>query len=55
MASALFMCHTSPELHPAETLWELIDEPIVNKHVATIEELDARPAQRGVALAEEPG
>ena len=31
-----------------------IDEPIVNKHIATIEELDAKIAQQCVALAEEP-
>jgi hypothetical protein len=28
----------SPELQPAETLWALVDEPIVNKHIATIHE-----------------
>src|SRR5664279_5665633 len=30
----------SPELQPAETLWALVDDPIVNKHIANIEELD---------------
>jgi len=44
----------SPELQPAETLWALVDEPIVNKHIATIEELEAKISQRCVALAEEP-
>ena len=44
----------SPELQPAETLWALVDEPIVNKHIATIDELEAKIAQRCVALADEP-
>jgi transposase len=44
----------SPELQPAETLWALVDEPIVNKHIATIEELDAKIAQQCVVLAEQP-
>jgi transposase len=44
----------SPELQPAETLWALVDEPVVNKHVATIAELDETIAQRCVALAEQP-
>jgi hypothetical protein len=44
----------SPELQPAETLWALIDEPVVNKHVATLAELDETIAQRCIALAEQP-
>ena len=44
----------SPGLQPAETLWALVDAPIVNNHVATIAELDATIAQRCVALAEQP-
>jgi transposase len=43
----------SPELQPAETLWALVDEPIVNKHIATIEELDTKIASQCVALAEQ--
>ena len=43
----------SPELQPAETLWALVDEPIVNKHIATIVELDRKIARQGVALAEQ--
>jgi transposase len=43
----------SLELQPAETLWALVDEPIVNKHIATIEELETKIAQRGIALAEQ--
>ena len=44
----------TPELQPAETLWALVDEPIANKHFATIEELKTKIAERCVALAEEP-
>jgi transposase len=44
----------TPELQPAETLWSLVDEPIVNQHIATIEELEAKIAQRCIALAEQP-
>jgi transposase len=41
--------HT-PEPQPAEILWAHVDEPIVNKHFATIEDLDAVVAERCVAL-----
>ena len=43
----------SPELQPAETLWALVDEPIVNTHIATIEDLEAKIANQCVALAEQ--
>src|SRR6516162_2823004 len=36
----------SPELQPAERLWPLVDEPLVNKHFATIDDLDAAVAER---------
>lgn len=42
----------SPELQPAETLWALVDEPIVNKHIATIKELEEKIASQCVALAD---
>jgi transposase len=44
----------TPELQPAETLRALVDEPIVNQHIASIEELDAKIAQQCVVLAERP-
>jgi transposase len=44
----------SPELQPAETLWALVDEPIVNKHIATIADLEEKIANQCVALAEQP-
>ncbi len=43
----------TPELQPAETLWALVDEPIVNKHIATIEDLEETIANQCVALAEQ--
>jgi hypothetical protein len=36
----------SPELQPAEHLWPLLDEPLVNKHFDTIDHLDAAIADR---------
>jgi hypothetical protein len=35
------------------TLWALVDEPIVNKHIETIDERDAIIDERCVALANE--
>ena len=43
----------SPELQPAETLWALVDEPIVNKHIASIEQLEEKIANQCVGLAEQ--
>ena len=36
----------TPELQPAEHLWPLVDEPIVNRHFETLGELDAILAKR---------
>jgi transposase len=44
----------SPELQPAETLWALVDEPIVNKDIATIAELDEIIAAQCIVLAAHP-
>lgn len=44
----------TPELQPAETLWTLVDEPIVNKHVADLAQLEEIIAKRCVDLASEP-
>jgi len=49
----VFLPPYTPELQPAETLWALVDEPIVNKHVETIDELDAIIGERCAALANE--
>jgi DDE superfamily endonuclease len=46
----VFLPPYTPELQPAETLWELFDDPLVNKHIATIEawrtssQIDAAPS-----------
>jgi hypothetical protein len=44
----------TPELQPAETLWTLVDEPIVNKHIANLAELEEIIAKRCVDLANAP-
>jgi transposase len=41
----------TPEVQPAETLWTLVDEPIVNKHIATLEALEEIISSRCAALA----
>jgi hypothetical protein len=50
----VFLPPYTPELQPAETLWALVDEPIVNKHVEPIDELDTIIGGRCAALANEP-
>jgi transposase len=47
----VFLPPYTPELQSAETLWALVDEPIVSKHVVTIDELDEIIGQRCAALA----
>lgn len=36
----LFLPPYSPELQPAERLWELVDEPLVNRSFETLDELE---------------
>ena len=36
----------TPELQPAEHLWQLVDEPVVNQHFETLDALDAVLAER---------
>lgn len=36
----------TPELQPAEHLWALVDEPVVNRHFKTIDDLDTVLDQR---------
>jgi transposase len=43
----------SPELQPAEHLWQFVDEPLVNTHFETIEDLDKTVGERCVALIEQ--
>ena len=40
----------SPELQPAECLWTLVDEPIVNRHFDALDELDKTVGDRCIAL-----
>ncbi len=35
-----FLPPYSPELQPAERLWTLVDEPLVNEHFETIDEIE---------------
>lgn len=49
----VFLPPYTPELQPAETLWTLVDEPIVNKHIPTIQDLENIIATRCVDLAAE--
>jgi transposase len=44
--SLAFLPPYSPELQPAEHLWPLVDEPIVNRHFATPADLEAIIAER---------
>ena len=41
----------TPELQPAETLWAPVEEPIVNKHIAKLKDLDDIIGKRCVDLA----
>lgn len=40
----------TPELQPAERLWTLVDEPIVNRYFDTLDDLDAVIGQRCLFL-----
>ena len=46
-----FLPPYSPELQPAERLWPLVDEPVANRHSATLADLDAVVAERCCKLA----
>ena len=46
----LFLPPHSPELQPAEHLWPLTNTVVVNRHFASIEELEDAQAERCVAL-----
>jgi transposase len=41
----------SPELQPAERLWSLVDEPLVNQHFETIDAIEDVLAERCCVLA----
>src|SRR3712207_5675801 len=42
----VFLPPHTPELRPAEHLWPLVDEAVVDRHVATLDALDATIAAR---------
>jgi hypothetical protein len=44
--SLVFLPPYSPELQPAERLWPLVDEPIVDRHFATLADLETVIAER---------
>jgi transposase len=46
----LFLPPYSPELQPAQHLWPLTNSVLVNRHFATIDELEDAQAARCVAL-----
>jgi transposase len=50
----LFLPTYSPELQPAEHLWPLTNTALVNRHFASIDELEDTQAERCVALHEQP-
>jgi len=43
----------SPELQPAEHLWQFVDEPLANTYFETIDRLDNVVGERCVALMEQ--
>jgi len=47
----LFLPRHTPELQPAEHLWEVVDDPIINKHISDLETLDAIVSERCAGLA----
>jgi transposase len=49
-----FLPAYSPELQPAEHLWPLTNAPLINRHFASIEDLEEAQAQRCVALQAQP-
>ena len=42
----------SPELQPAERLWQLVDEPLVNQYFETIDDLEDILVKRCCLLTE---
>ena len=47
-----FLPPYSPQLQPAERLWSLVDEPIVNENIAHIEELEEILSKRCCVLTQ---
>ena len=51
----VFQPSHSPELQPAEHLWEFVDEPLVNTYFETIHDLEKLVGERCVALTSQRG
>jgi transposase len=49
-----FLPAYSPELQPAERLWTLVDEPLVNRAFATLDDLETVLVERCRTLAADP-
>ncbi len=49
-----FLPPYSPELQPAEHLWPLVDQPVVNRHFDTLDDLQTVLADRCVWLQDQP-
>ncbi|MGK7930681.1 MAG: transposase [Microcystaceae cyanobacterium] len=47
-----FLPPYSPELQPAERLWTLVDEPLVNEYFETIDDIEEVLVQRCNILTE---
>jgi transposase len=47
-----FLPPYSPELQPAERLWKLVDEPLVNQHFETIDKIEDILTKRCCVLSE---
>ena len=47
-----FLPPYSPELQPAERLWSLVDEPLVNQYFDTIDEIEEVLAKRCCILSD---
>ncbi len=47
-----FLPAYSPELQPAERLWKLIDEPLVNQYFETIDEIENILVERCCVVSE---
>ena len=47
-----FLPPYSPELQPAERLWQLVDEPLVNQYFDTINEIEDILAERCCVVSE---
>jgi len=50
----IYLPPCTPELQPAETLWALAGEPIIDQHIAAITELEEKIAAQCIVPAGQP-